>query len=101
MEIQGPGGVSGPGRIGQRKVGSGDPPSAPPPSGATDSVELSDKARYLGIVRGLPEVRQDRIEEIRREIARGTYETREKLEGAVDRLLEELEGTLEDAGPAA
>ncbi|OAI48012.1 hypothetical protein AYO44_08120 [Planctomycetaceae bacterium SCGC AG-212-F19] len=38
-----------------------------------------------------PDIRWDLVERIRREIAEGTYETEEKLEKALSRLLEELE----------
>ncbi|HZT79478.1 MAG TPA: flagellar biosynthesis anti-sigma factor FlgM [Gemmataceae bacterium] len=38
-----------------------------------------------------PEVRTDLVERVRREIANGAYETPEKLEEALDRLIERLE----------
>jgi negative regulator of flagellin synthesis FlgM len=40
----------------------------------------------------LPEIRHERVAEIRQQIAAGTYETPEKLEVALDRLLDELGG---------
>jgi negative regulator of flagellin synthesis FlgM len=40
----------------------------------------------------LPEIRYERVEEIRRQIAAGSYETPEKLELALDRLFDELRG---------
>ena len=40
----------------------------------------------------LPEIRHERVEEIRRQIATGSYETPEKLELALDRLFDELRG---------
>lgn len=36
-------------------------------------------------------VRQDRIERIKRQIAEGTYDTPERWEAALDRLLDEME----------
>ena len=36
------------------------------------------------------EVRQDRVNEIRQQIAEGTYDSEEKLSLALDRLLDEL-----------
>jgi anti-sigma28 factor (negative regulator of flagellin synthesis) len=36
-------------------------------------------------------VRQDRVSEIRQSIADGSYETQEKLQVAVERLLEEFD----------
>lgn len=41
-------------------------------------------------LRDLPPERRSRIERIRREIRAGKYETREKLEKAIDRMLEDL-----------
>ncbi|HIQ20562.1 MAG TPA: flagellar biosynthesis anti-sigma factor FlgM, partial [Planctomycetes bacterium] len=38
----------------------------------------------------VPEIRQERVARIRAEIAAGTYETEEKLEIAIGRLLDEI-----------
>ena len=38
----------------------------------------------------MPEIRQQRVEAIRAKIAEGTYETEEKLDIAVERLLDEI-----------
>jgi negative regulator of flagellin synthesis FlgM len=40
----------------------------------------------------LPEIRHEKVEEIRRQIAAGVYESPEKLELALDRLLDEIRG---------
>jgi negative regulator of flagellin synthesis FlgM len=40
----------------------------------------------------LPEIRYERVAEIRSQIAAGVYETPEKMEIAMDRLLDELSG---------
>ena len=55
-----------------------------------DRVELSDHARLLERLRSLPEVRQDLINRVRDEIAGGTYESPEKLDEALQRLLDDL-----------
>ena len=39
-----------------------------------------------------PDIRADLVRRVRREIAAGTYETPEKLDAALDRLLEDLKG---------
>jgi negative regulator of flagellin synthesis FlgM len=57
-----------------------------------DHVEISPLGRMLDGISRLPEVRQERVEEVRRQIAAGVYETPEKLELALDRLLDELRG---------
>jgi flagellar biosynthesis anti-sigma factor FlgM len=56
----------------------------------TDRVELSDRAKFLDRLRQFPEVRMDRVERVRQAIAEGTYETDDKLEVVIDRLVEEL-----------
>jgi negative regulator of flagellin synthesis FlgM len=56
---------------------------------AGDRVELSAHARLLDRLLQLPDVRIELVEAVRQAIADGTYETPEKLEVAVARLLEE------------
>ena len=58
-------------------------------SAGPDRVELSEHARFLDVLRRLPEVRLDRISELRQSIAAGEYDTDEKLDHALDRLLTE------------
>ena len=41
-------------------------------------------------IRQMPDVRESRVEAVRRQIAAGTYETSDKLGVAVDRLLDEI-----------
>lgn len=55
-----------------------------------DSVEISELAAFLSLLSELPEDRARRIVEVRGQIASGTYETEEKLDVAVDRLVKEL-----------
>jgi negative regulator of flagellin synthesis FlgM len=66
---------------------------APPPAAAqrpSDEVELSDRARLLGQLKTLPEIREDLVAKIRQQIEDGNYETQEKLEAAVQRMVEDL-----------
>ena len=59
-----------------------------------DRVELSDHARYLARLKeadGATPARQQRIEEIRQSIADGTYDTPQRLDAAIERLLDDLE----------
>jgi negative regulator of flagellin synthesis FlgM len=63
----------------------------PPSSGPIqDEVQISDAGRLVDQVRDLPEIRQDRVNQIRNEIAKGVYETPEKLQIALERLLDEI-----------
>ena len=56
----------------------------------TDTVEISDSARYLGVIKNLPDIRQDKVAAAREAIASGRFETPERINGTVDRLLEDL-----------
>lgn len=56
----------------------------------TDQIEISSEARMLSGMDGVSSSRAERIETIRQQIATGEYETADKLELAVDRLLDEL-----------
>lgn len=60
------------------------------PNRGSDRVELSDKARLLGRLAELPDVRQDLIDRVRAEIADGTYDTPDKVEDMLDSLIEDL-----------
>lgn len=60
-----------------------------PPTRPSDRVEVSERARYLGKLASLP-VRQNLVDQARREIAAGTYDSLERVEGALDSLGEDL-----------
>jgi negative regulator of flagellin synthesis FlgM len=55
-----------------------------------DEVNISDAARLVEQVKQAPDIRQDRVQSIRAQIAAGTYETNGKLDTAVSRLLDEI-----------
>jgi flagellar biosynthesis anti-sigma factor FlgM len=57
---------------------------------ATDTVEISDSARYLGEIKKLPDIREDKVRAAREAIASGRFETPERINGTIDRLMEEL-----------
>ena len=91
MEIQGPGGVSGPNRIEPQRLTS-QRTSGPDPGAnkVGDRAEISQEARLLNMLSEVPEIRMDRVRELRELIASGQYETPERIEQAVKKLLEEL-----------
>ena len=65
----------------------------PSPDGepvAGDRVELSRHALLLDRLRQLPDVRTELVNDVSAAIRDGTYETNEKLNAAVARLIEEL-----------
>ena len=57
-----------------------------------DQVEISPLGQMLDGIGQLPEIRHEKVEAIRQEIASGVYETPEKLDIALDRLMDELSG---------
>ena len=63
--------------------------------GAVDQLDLSSAAGGVNrmapssAVAGGGEIRIDRVAEIRRQIADGSYETAEKMDAALDRLLDQ------------
>ena len=55
-----------------------------------DTVEISEMARFLEKLSRLPDIRHDLVDAVREQIAKGMYETPEKLAKAIDNLLAEL-----------
>ena len=53
-------------------------------------MDISREASLISQIRDLPDIRADRVAEIRAALAEGTYETDQKLDIAVERLLDEL-----------
>ncbi len=60
------------------------------PPGISDVVEISDVARLAAKLHEIPPVRTELVEGVKAELAAGTYETQERLEITVERLMEEL-----------
>ena len=63
---------------------------SPSPAAQSDSVDISPAADLAGRLSEIPSIRQDRVSAIKAAIAGGTYETADKLDGAVSRLLDEI-----------
>ncbi len=59
-----------------------------------DELQISsaaqEAAQLVDQVKQMPDIRQDRVDAIRAQIAAGTYETDEKIQIAVERLLDEI-----------
>jgi len=91
MQVYGPSQLHGPQSIGApHSVRNTQPTARPETTSAADSVEISDAARMVEQTREIPDIRQDRVDAIRQQIAAGTYETQAKLNTAVERLLDEI-----------
>ena len=67
-------------------------PSVPPAqvAGVSDVVEISTAAALAAKIHEIPDVRADLVARVKQEIKAGTYETPEKIEVAVERLLDDL-----------
>ena len=90
MQVQGPGGVSGPDRIELHRVEPQRPSDSRPLASTGDRAEISEGARLLNKLAEVPDVRMDRVQELRGLIASGRYETPERIAKTVDRILEEI-----------
>ena len=90
MDVGRTDGVGGPNRVeGPRKTPKVTPsqtPSAPPP---TDKVEISEAARLVSEALSLPQVRTERVEEIKKLLESGQFDNDARLQGAIDQFLEE------------
>jgi negative regulator of flagellin synthesis FlgM len=93
MEIYGAGGAQGPQpvypRLAEFTVDAGQTVHAGIPR---DHVEISPLGQMLDGIAQLPDIRHEKVAEIRQQIADGAYETPEKLDVALDRLLDEFHG---------
>jgi negative regulator of flagellin synthesis FlgM len=59
-----------------------------------DEVHISSAARSLGQIDAGAQIHEARLAEIRAAIADGTYDTPEKLDAAVERLMDSLRGEI-------
>ena len=55
-----------------------------------DQLDISAEAQLISQTNSTSNIRMDRVNDIRAQIANGTYETPEKLEAAMSRLLDEI-----------
>lgn len=61
-------------------------------AGVTDTVEISTVAKMAAKIADLPEVRSELVERVKAELAAGIYETPEKMDIAIERLVDDLMG---------
>jgi len=66
------------------------PTSQPSRIDTTDEVSFSAESQLVAQANELPEIRQNRVNELRDLIQSGEYETADRFEGAIDNLLNEL-----------
>ena len=91
MHVYGPAHLHGAQSVGSPHAAQLNRPASAPSSGPIqDEVQISDAVLLLDQVNDLPAIRQDKVNQIRQQIANGTYETPEKMQVAVERLLGEI-----------
>ena len=94
MQINGPGPIHGAAGITPANSVQGASSAGASQSAASiptnDEVSISPQADLMSRIGELPEVRQELVDQLRTEIAEGSYETEEKLDIAVSRLLDEI-----------
>lgn len=95
MHIYGPTHLHGPQNINTPHANrTSQPEAAKPAVPVSDELQISpaaqEAAHLVEEVKQMPDIRQDRVSDIQARIAAGTYETDEKIQIAVERLLDEI-----------
>ncbi len=91
MQIQGPAHVHGPQPVNApHRAQSTQPSDQATATQAADQLDISREADFVSRARDIPDIRADRVNQIRAAIEAGEYETPEKLEVAVERLFAEI-----------
>jgi negative regulator of flagellin synthesis FlgM len=91
MQVYGPTQLHGPQSISApHSARATTPASSTASTSVSDQLDISSTGQLLDKINQLPDVRQDRVSQLRAAIAQGTYETDDKLGTAVNRLLDEI-----------
>ena len=90
MQIHGPSHVQGVHAKEPTRPQKPAPSAAPTSNAPVDELDISPEAELLAQAKDLPEIRADKVADIRAQIESGTYETDEKLDLALERLLDEI-----------
>jgi negative regulator of flagellin synthesis FlgM len=92
MQIYGPAQLHGPQSVNTPHASRLTQPTA---AGRTsidtaDTLEISSEAAMASRLAEIPDIRHDRVAALKSQIQSGTYETADKLDGALDALLDEI-----------
>jgi len=97
MDIGSTSGVGGAGRIdGPQNVGKIRPPAAMAQASGTDKVDISITAKVTSDVLALPAVRSEKVEEMKKLIQSGRFDTPARMDAALDRFLAENRDALDE-----
>ena len=90
MDIGRTDGVGGPGRIhGPNQINRITPSTTPSRAASADKVQLSRKAEMVSKALSLPQVRTERVAEVKKLIESGRFDTDTRLEGALRKFVSE------------
>lgn len=93
MEVRGPNGVGASAPINRTAPATGaGAPGPVGPAAPRDEVEISAIAKMLDSASRLDGVREQRLAEIKAAIEAGTYDTPEKMQIALERLIDQIGG---------
>ncbi len=91
MQIYGPSQVHGPQTLsGPHSIRSPQRTAAPSTPATGDQLDISEAAQLMSQAQDLPDIREDLVARVRSEIASGSYETQERMDVALERLLDEI-----------
>jgi len=77
-------------RVSSRPANVGAANQAAAPLATNDVVEISTAAKLAAKIHEIPDVRAELVAQVKAQIASGEYETPEKIDSAVSRLMDEL-----------
>jgi anti-sigma28 factor (negative regulator of flagellin synthesis) len=88
MDIGKTDGVGGPGRIhGPSKISRVTPSTTTSGASSADKVQLSQKAGMVAKALAMPQVRTERVAEVKKMIEAGRFDTDTRLEGALKKFV--------------
>jgi len=92
MQIYGPAHLHGPQGVNAPHAKSCSPPTtgARQSINTSDTLEISSEGALASRLSEVPDIRHDRVAAIKAQIVAGTYETDDKLNAALDALLDEI-----------
>jgi negative regulator of flagellin synthesis FlgM len=92
MQIYGPAHLHGPQSVNAPHANRLAQPATParPSADTADTVEISSQADAASRLSEIPDIRHDRVAAIKAQIQAGTYETADKLDAALEALLDEI-----------
>ena len=92
MQIYGPSHLHGPQGVNTPHAARLTQPNtaARPSADTADTLEISSAGAAASRLADIPDIRYERVATLKAQIQAGTYETADKLDGALDALLDEI-----------